>query len=159
MMQGQGSSWSFGEEVPVQSLGSLKVHFKGDRPPSEEVDPNDLPGGDSQNWPFVVAPHPGVPVAPDALYFRDGELVHILGRLIWFESNGAHMIIQDTQDSRGPRDPESVHWAIVDLRDDMGSAHQTLFCMQNVMDDRQVEQVKGEELMQEMSVHLQSLER
>jgi hypothetical protein len=33
------------------------------------------------------------------------------------------MIIQDTQDSCGPRDPESVHRAIVDLRDDVGSAH------------------------------------
>jgi hypothetical protein len=88
-------------------------------------------------------------------------MVCILGRLIWLElgSNGGHMILQDPHDSHGPRDPESVHWAIVDLRDDMGSAHQTLFCMQNVMDDRQVEQVKGEELMQEMSVHLQSLER
>jgi hypothetical protein len=33
------------------------------------------------------------------------------------------MIIQDTQDSRGPRDPESVRQAIVDLQDNMGSAH------------------------------------
>jgi hypothetical protein len=84
---------SWGEEVPIQSLGSLKFHFKGDHPPSEEVDPNNLPGGDSENWPFMVAPRPGVPVAPDALYFRDGELVRILGRLTWFESDGGHMII------------------------------------------------------------------
>jgi hypothetical protein len=40
----------------------------------------------------------------------------------------------------------------------MGSAHQTLFCMQNIMDDCWVKQVKGEELVQEMSVCLQSLE-
>jgi hypothetical protein len=152
------SSMRWGEEAPVQTLGSLHVHFEGDRAPSEEVDPNDLPGGD-QVHPFVVAPRPGVPVAPDALYFRDGELVRILGRLVWFESNGGHMIIQDTQDSRGPGDPESVHQAIVDLRDDMGSAHQNLFCMQNVMDDRRVEQVKMEDMVNEMSVRLQQLEK
>jgi hypothetical protein len=126
------SSMHWGEEAPVQSLGPLHVHFEGDHAPSEEVDPNDLPGGDESCWLFVVAPCPGVPVAPDALYFRDGELVRILGRLIWFKSDGNHMIIQDTQDSRGPRDPESVCRAIVDIRDDMGSAHQ------NVMDDHRV---------------------
>jgi hypothetical protein len=152
-----GSSMSWGEEAPVQSLGPLHVHFEGDHAPSEEVDPNDFPGGNEDRWPFVVAPCPGVPIAPDALYFRDGELVHTLGRLIWFESNGGHMIIQDTQDSHGPRDPESVHWAIVDLRDDVGSAHQNLFCMQNVMDGHR-EQVKEREIVQEMSVCLQSLE-
>jgi hypothetical protein len=69
------------------------------------------------------------------------------------------MIIQDTQDSCGPRDPESVHWAIVDLRDDMGSAHQNLFCMQNVMDDCRVEQVMMENMVKEMSVRLQQLEK
>jgi hypothetical protein len=139
-------SMRWGEEAPIQSVGPLQVHLDGDRAPSKEVDPNDLPRGD-QVRPFVVAPHPGVPVAPDALYFRDGELVRILGRLVWFESDGGHMIIQDTQDSCGPRDPESVRRAIVDLRDDMGSAHQNLFCMQNVMDDRRVEQVKMEEMV------------
>ena len=110
-------------EAPVQSLGPLHVHFEGDHAPSEEVDPNDLPGGDSSNWPFIVAPHPAVPVAPDALYFRDGELVCIFGQLVWFEIDGGHMIIQDTQDSHGPRDPESICRAIVDLRDDVGFAH------------------------------------
>jgi hypothetical protein len=69
------------------------------------------------------------------------------------------MIIQDTQDSHGPRDPESVCWAIVDLRDDMGSAHQNLFCMQNVMDDCWVEQVKLEATVKEMSVCLYQLEK
>jgi hypothetical protein len=152
------SSMRWGEEAPVQSLGPLHVHFEGDRAPSEEVDPNDLPGGD-QVRPFVVSPCPGIPIAPDALYFRDGELVHILGRLVWFESNGNHMIIQDTQDSHGPRDPESICRAIVDLRDDMGSAHQNLFCMQNVMDDHRVEQVKMEEMVQDMSVRLHQLEK
>jgi hypothetical protein len=76
MMGRPQPSWS---EAPVQSLGPLHVHFKGDCAPSEEVDPNDLPGGDSSNWPFIVGPRPGVPVAPDTLYFRDGELVRILG--------------------------------------------------------------------------------
>jgi hypothetical protein len=151
-------SMRWGEEAPVQTLGPLHVHFEGDHAPSEEVDPNDLPGGDRIR-PFVVAPRPRVPVAPDALYFRSGELVRILGRLVWFESNGNHMIIQDTQDSRGPRDPESVRRAIVDLRDDMGSAHQNLFCMQNVMDDCRVEQVKMEEMVQDMSVCLHQLEK
>jgi hypothetical protein len=47
----------------------------------------------------------------------------------------------------------------VDLRDDMGSAHQNLFCMQNVMDDCRVEQVKMEDMMKEMSVRLQQLEK
>jgi hypothetical protein len=122
------------------------------------VDPNDLPGGD-QVRPFIVAPRPGVPIAPDAFYFRNGELARILGRLVWFESDGKHMIIQDTQDSRGPRDPESVHRAVVDLCDDMGSAHQNLFCMQNVMDDRRVEQVKMEDMVKDMSVRLHQLEK
>jgi hypothetical protein len=130
------------------------VHFDGDHAPSEEVDPINLPGGKSQNWPFVVAPQPGVPITPDALYFRDGELVCILGRLIWFESDGSRMIIQDPYDSCGPRDPGSMRWAIVDLRDDMGSAHHTLFGMQNVMDDHRVEQVKEQEVVKEMSVCL-----
>jgi hypothetical protein len=99
------------------------------------------------------------PDVPDVLYFRDGELVRILGRLVWFKSNGNHMIIQDTQDSRGPRDPESVRRAIVDLRDNMGSVHQNLFCMQNVMDDCRVEQVKVETMVKEMSVSLHQLEK
>ena len=151
----------WGEEAPIQSLGLLHVHFEGDCALSEEVDPNDLPGGD-QVRPFIVAPHPGVPgvpIAPNALYFQNGELVRILGRLVWFESDGSHMIIQDTQDSCGPRDPESVRRAIVDLRDDVGSAHQNLFCMQNIMDDRRVEQVKMEDRMKEMSVRLHQLEK
>ena len=155
MVGSQSSSW---EEVPpVQSLGSLKIHLEGDRLPSE-VDPNDLPGGDSSNWPFVVAPCPSVPVAPDALYFRDRELVHILGRLVWFESDGNHIIIQDPHDSRSPRDLEGMHWAVVDLRDDMGSAHQTLFCMQNIMDDCRVEQVQETNTVKDMSVRLSNLE-
>jgi hypothetical protein len=98
-------------------------------------------------------------VAPDALYFRDGELVRILGRLIWFESDGNHMIIQDPHDSRGPQDSEGVCHAIVDLCDDMGSAHRTLFGMQNVLDDCQVEQVKMEDMVKEMSVRLHQLEK
>jgi hypothetical protein len=146
-------------EAPVQSLGPLHIHFEGDHALSEEVDPNNLPGGDSKNWPFIAVPRSGVPVAPDALYFRDGELVRILGWLIWFESDGNHMIIQDSYDSQGPRDSESVCWEIVDLRDDMGSVHQTLFCMQNIMDDCWVEQVKEQEMMKEMSACLQSLEK
>jgi hypothetical protein len=74
MIGSQSSSW---EEVPpIQSMGTLKVHLEGDRSLSEEVDPNDLPGGDSGNWPFVVAPCPSI---PDALHFRDRELVCILG--------------------------------------------------------------------------------
>jgi hypothetical protein len=145
-------------EAPIQSLGPLHVHFEGDQAPSEDVYPNNLPGGDSGNWPFVVAPCPVVPVAPDALYFRDGELVCILGQLVWFETDGGHMIIQDAQDSHGPRDPESVRQAIVDLRDEVGSAHWTLFGMQNVMDDHQVEQNQDQALMREMSVQLHSLE-
>ena len=108
---------------------------------------NDLPGESSDNWPFVAIPCPGVPATPDALYFRDGELVCIWGQLVWFESDGGHMIIQDPHDSHGPCNPESIHQAIVDLRDDMGSAHHTLFGMQNVMDDCQVEQVKEQEMM------------
>jgi hypothetical protein len=152
------SSMPWGEEAPVQAYGPLHVHFEGDRAPSEDVDPNDLPGGD-QVRPFVVAPRPGVPIAPDALYFRGGELVCILGRLVWFKSNGYHLIIQDTWDSHGPRDPESVRRAIVDLCDDMGSAHQNLFCMQNIMDDCRVEQVKMEETVQDMSVRLHQLEK
>ena len=83
----------------VQSLGPLKVHLEGDQIPSEEVDSNDLPSGDSRNWPFVVAPCPSAPDVPDILYFRDGELVCILGQLVWFESNGSHMIIQDPYNS------------------------------------------------------------
>jgi hypothetical protein len=157
MMHGLSMSW--GEEAPVQSLGPLQVHLEGDRALSKDVDPNDLPGGDEDCWPFVVAPCQGVPVAPDALYFRDGELVRILGRLIQFKSDGNHMIIQDTQDSHGPQDPEAVCWAIVNLRDDMGSAHCTLFGLQNVMDDCQVEQVKMENVVKEMSVCLQQLEK
>ena len=69
--------------------------------------------------------------------------------------NGA--IIPD-RDSRGPRDPESVHRAIVDMRDDLGSVQHTLYGMQNVMDDCQVEQVHGEDLMRSMSVCLDLLE-
>jgi hypothetical protein len=107
MMGRPQPSWP---EPPVQSLGSLCVHFEGDHALSEDVDPNDLPGGDEDCWPFVVAPCPGVPVAPDMLYFRNGEMVCILGRLIWLElgSNGGHMILQDPHDSHGPRDPEGV---------------------------------------------------
>jgi hypothetical protein len=145
-------------EAPVQSLGSLQVHFEGDHAPSEDVDPNDLPGGDSSNWPFVVAPCPGVPVVPDALYFRNGELVCILGRLIWFESDGSHMIIKDPHNSHGPRDPDLMRWAIVHLRNDMGSTHHTMFGMQNILDDHRIEQVKEQEVVKVMSVHLQSLE-
>ena len=106
-------------------------------------------------WP----PWPPIPVAPNVLHFRDRELVHILGHLVWFETNRGHMIIQDTQDSHGPRDPESVRQAIVDLRDNMGSAHCSLFGMQNMMDGHQVEQVKMEDMMKEMSVCLQQLEK
>ena len=152
------SSMRWGEEVPVQSMGPLHVHSEGDCAPSEEVDPNDLPGGD-QVHPFVVAPHPGILIAPNALYFRSGELVCILGRLVWFESGGSHMIIQDPHDSRGPHDSEGVCRAIMDLCDDMSSAHQNLFCMQNVMDDCRVEQVKLETMVKEMSVCLHQLEK
>jgi hypothetical protein len=106
-----------------------------------------------------VAPRPGVPVAPDALYFRNRELVRILGRLVWFESNGDHIIIQDPHDSCGPRDLEGMRRAVVDLRDDMGSAHQTLFCMQNIMDDRRVEQVAEMNAVRDMSVHPPPSER
>ena len=49
------------------------------------------------------------------------------------------MIIQDPCDSCGPHDPKSMCQAIVDLRDDMGSTHHTLFGMQNMMDDHRVE--------------------
>ena len=156
MIGSQTSSW---EEVPpVQSLGSLKVHLEGEWIPSEEVDPNDLPGGDSSNWPFIVAPYPSIPVVPNTLYFRDGELICILGRLVWFESNGNHIIIQDPHDSRGPRDLEGMHRAVVNLRDDRGSAHQMLFCMQNVMEDRRVEQVEESNTVKDMSACLSSLE-
>ena len=99
----------------------------------------------------MVAPHPGVPVVPSL-----GDLVRTLVCLIWLEPDG--LPGQDTRDSRGPRDPESVHRAIVDMRDDLGSVHHTLFGMQNVMDDHQVEQVHGEDFMQATSVHLDSLE-
>ena len=104
-MNSSGPAWP---TVPIHSKGTLRVHLSGDCAPSEEVDPNDLPGGDSDHWPFIVTPQPGVPVIPGALYFGDGELVHILGRLVWFESDDSHMIIQDSRDSHGPHDPESV---------------------------------------------------
>ena len=121
----------------------------------EEIDPNDLPGGDLERWPFIVAPQPGVPIVPVA--FHGGELVRVLACLIWLESDGE--CIQDTWDSCGPCDPESVHRAIVDMRDNLGSVHHTLYGMQNVMDDRRVEQVQGEGLMHAMSVHLNLLEK
>jgi hypothetical protein len=38
------------------------------------------------------------------------------------------------------------------------SAHQNLFCMQNIMDDCRVEQVKMEDVVKDMSVHLHQLE-
>ena len=101
------------------------------RLPSEEVDPNDLPEGDSSRWPFVVAPRPEVAFVPSV-----GDLVCTLVCLIWLESD--RLPGQDTQDSRGPRDPESVRRAIVDMRDDLGSVHHTLYGMQNVMDDHRV---------------------
>lgn len=41
------------------------------------------------HWPFLVTPHPEVPVVLDTLYFRNWELVHILGRLVQFEIDGA----------------------------------------------------------------------
>ena len=130
------------------------VPLRDDVPPrflSEEVDPNDLPRGDSDHRPFVVAPHPGVHVVPSL-----GDLVCTLVCLIWLEPD--RVTDQDTWDSRGPRDPESVHRAIVDMRDDLGSVHHTLYGMQNVMDDHQVEQVHGEDLMHAMSVCLDLLE-
>ena len=96
--------------------------------PSEEVDPNDLPEGDSTRWPFVVTPQPGVPVVPSL-----GDLVHTLVCLIWLEPD--RFPGQDTWDLCGPRDPELVRRAIVDMRDDLGSVHHTLYGMQNVMDD------------------------
>ena len=36
---------------------------------------------------------------------------------------------------RDTRDPKLVYRAIVDMRDDLGSVHHTLYSMQNVMDD------------------------
>ena len=121
------------------------------RLPSEDIDPNDLPEGDSTCWPFVVAPRPGVPVVPSL-----GDLVCTLVCLIWLEPD--RVAGQDTQDSRGPRDPESLRRAIVDLRDDLGSVHHTLYGMQNMMDDRWVEQVHGEDFMHATSVRLDLLE-
>ena len=44
------------------------------------------------------------------------------------------------------------------LTDDLGSVHHTLYGMQNVMDDCQVEQVHGEDFMRAMSVRLDLLE-
>jgi hypothetical protein len=92
------------------------------------------------------------------LYFRDGQLVRILGRLVWFESNSGHIIIQEHPGSHGPRDLESVRWAIIDLRDEVGSVHKTLYGMQNVADDRWVEQVVMKTKLRELSVNLSSLE-
>ena len=121
------------------------------RLPSEEVDPNDLPGGDSDRWPFVVAPRPEVMFIPSV-----GDLVRTLVCLIWLEPD--RVAGQDTRDFRGPRDPESVRRAIMDMRDDLGSVHHTLYGMQNVMDDCQVEQVHGEDLMRATLVRLDLLE-
>ena len=100
----------------------------------------------------MVTPQPGVPVVPSL-----GDLVRTLICLIWLEPD--RVAGQDTWDSRGPRDPESVGRAIVDMRDDLGSVHHTLYGMQNVMDDCWVEQVHGEDFMRAMSVHLDLLEK
>ena len=100
----------------------------------------------------MVALQPGVPVVPSL-----GDLVCTLVCLIWLEPD--RLPGQDTRDSCGPRDPESVCRAIVDMRDDLGSVHHTLYGMQNVMDDRRVEQVHGEDLMHSMSVRLDLLEK
>ena len=119
--------------------------------PSEEVDPNDLPGGDSNRWLFVVAPRPEVMFVPSV-----GDLVRTLVCLIWLEPD--RVAGQGTRDSHGPWDPKSVHRAIMDMRDDLGSVHHTLYGMQNVMDDCRVEQVHGEDLMRATSVRLDLLE-
>ena len=79
--------------VPIRE--EVPPHFS-----SEEIDPNDLPGGDSNRWPFVVAPQPGVPVVPSL-----GDLVRTLVCLIWLEPD--RVTGQDTQDSCGPRDPDT----------------------------------------------------
>ena len=121
MMNDDGPAWP---TVPLWE--------ESHRLPSEEIDPNDLPEGDSTCWPFVVTTHPGVPVVPSL-----GDLVHTLVCLIWLEPDRSP--VQDTRDSRGPRDPESVRRAIVDMRDNLGSVHHTLYGMQNVIDDRRVE--------------------
>ena len=85
-----------------------------------------------------------------------GDLVHTLVCLIWLEPD--RVAGQDTRDSHSPRDFESVHRAIVDMRDDVGSVHHTLYGMQNVMDNHRVEQVHGEDFMCAMSVCLDLLE-
>ena len=140
MMNADGPAW------PTVPLRDEPLQF-----PSEEVDPNDLPEGDSTCWPFVVAPQPGVPVVPTLQ-----DLVCTLVCLIWLEPD--RFPGQDTQDSCGPRDPKSVCRAIVDMRDNLGSVHRTLYDMQNVMDDCQVEQVHGEDFMSAMSVCLDLME-
>ena len=130
------------------------VPLREDAPPcfpSEEVDPSNLPEGDSTCWPFIVTPQPGVPVIPSL-----GDLVRTLVCLIWLEPD--RFPGQDTQDSHSPRDPELVRRAIVDMRDDLGSVHHTLYDMQNVMDDHWVEQVHGEDFMCATSVCLDLLE-
>jgi hypothetical protein len=121
------SSMHWGEEDPTLS--------------SEDVDPNDLPGGGFDR-PFMVAPCPSV---------------RIPNLLAWFDFDN-YCFLQGVQDSRGPRDLEGVRRAIVDLRDDVGSAHRTLFGMQNVMDNRRVDQVRETDLVEQMSVRLLSLE-
>ena len=139
-MNDDGPAW------PTIPLRDEPLHL-----PSEEVDPNNLPGGDSNRWPFVVAPCPEVVFVPSV-----GDLVRTLVCLIWLEPDRA--VGQETRDSCGPRDPESVRRAIVDMRDDLGSVHHTLYGMQNVMDDCRVEQVHGEDLMRATSVRLDLLE-
>ena len=67
----------------------------------------------------MIAPQPGVPIVPTL-----GDLVRTLVCLIWLEPD--RVSGQDTWDSHGPQDPESVCRAIVDMRDDLGSVHHTV---------------------------------
>ena len=99
----------------------------------------------------MVAPRPEVAFVPSV-----GDLVRTLTCLIWLEPD--RVVGQETRDSHGPRNPESVHRAIVDMRDNLGSVHHTLYGMQNVMDDHRVEQVHGEDFMRATSVCLDLLE-
>ena len=86
MMNSDGLAWP---AVPLRD--DVPSRF-----PSEEVDPNDLPEGDSTHWPFVVTPQPGVPVVPSL-----GDFVRTLVCLIWLEPD--RFPGQDTWDSRSPR--------------------------------------------------------
>ena len=80
-MNNDGPAW------PTVPLNGEPLHL-----PSEEVDPNNLPGGDSNCWPFVVAPRPEVVFVPSV-----GDLVRTLTCLIWLEPD--RVAGQETRDS------------------------------------------------------------